>query len=317
MLFDDNIETFSDDDEDEAFGFGQTASTILTRRRWNGHDGKLDSRAVDIVSEFQQQSQDHTTSNPEFSDRQITDQCLVSMHHQEDQSTNRKHDALNGGEDTNLDTRRRIPMNDGVASMNSTRQQHRPRRIRDASKRMSSIMKTGSTVPTMAAIQKNKSHTTNWESEYAAARAFMMSARPQRNDLVGGSGVGVGSYQMNQQNLQARPQSAPKPREKTSNSGPVNNGCDEKSTIPTRKRPTSKGRGSKKSAHSRNGSFKHKKSTRGGSNTRGRGRWRASGKNDSNRRGGSSRNGQQSAVAWSGNTDDPQLRHVGGAEMSF
>jgi hypothetical protein len=114
---------------------------------------------------------------------------------------------------------------------------------------------------------------------------------PLRNDITGGSGVGAGSYQVerhrnNENEAPSRPWHAP-PRQRSSSK--------------KQGRPSSCG-GSKSTTKRRNGFY------------RGLGR-------GGRRGGGGGRGGRRSAPAssgnWAGNVDDPNLKHVGGAEMSF
>jgi hypothetical protein len=312
-----NIENFSDDEYGQAFGFGNVANTLLERRQSN-----TTSKVQNIQLQPCTPSNDATMFQPRANNcsvqevyRDMTKENIIarsSMHISSNQnkgfnsvSIRAKRDGGNTGRTTQQ------PPSSSFSQPNM----QRPRRIRDPSVRPISVVqhpsKEISTNPFRNFSNSATSKviiaapvTVNLEAGYTTASAW------RRNDVFGGSGVGAGSYQI-------RDQSQPTTDDNCNGDVSSIGGNEEESAVPQ----TLKTRIYKKStggSQVRGNKVKSKKSNRVGKGRRGKWGWKnkkhgSNGKNNANNRNGQRRVNE----GWAGNSDDPQLRHVGGAEMSF
>jgi hypothetical protein len=169
----------------------------------------------------------------------------------------------------------------------------RPRRVRDASASNPAFVRGAVKRPsskTMAPRPANSNLGGHTQTSSIGGAVIHLGTddATERNDLMGGSGVGAGSYelvrpaQLPRWTAQERPSSAS--TQKTSNKRNKGGGWK-------RKGRGNRGRG--------RGSGRTKGAGRGRGRGRGGGGWSAA------------------STSWAGNTDDPNLSHIGGAEMSF
>ena len=185
---------------------------------------------------------------------------------------------------------------------------HRPRRIRDPSARKVMVVPPKRTT-TSATPFRLYAHPAALPPNNVPTAPITVSARTstwERNDVFGGSGVGAGSYQ-----IQRQPNTKTNPTEAEDASVVVVDSTQDDLDAPAKRKPASKPRSYKKGTKTNRAS-----GSRGGGGKRGKWGWKNKGKRSTTKEKG---NGRQRRVTntWAGNTDDPQLRHVGGAEMSF
>jgi hypothetical protein len=195
-----------------------------------------------------------------------------------------------------------------------------PRRIRDPTVRQKSVIKQHTNAISMNPFSRCSNGTSSselittsdiyhFEAEYDTASAW------QRNDVFGGSGVGAGAYELRSQS-QLLPH--PKVHDNSTKDFSSNYGVEEESIVASTsrtkqwKQPSTKG-----SSHATN-KVKGKPSNRRYSGKRGKWGWKKAKQGVKGKSNAINRNGRrQITEPWAGNGDDPQLRHVGGAEMSF
>lgn len=326
-ILDESIENFSDDEDNEAFGFGQAASTALDRWRHRS----CDKTSRNVVLNGSNCHQGRTTKSFPINQHRIGARSQssdlpsrVEVRLQEslyNQSSQPCCLPIQASGHSVPDTREEILVLDSTIAAQPLRR----RRIRDPSSRPLPVLQPSfPTKPvsfpyssTVSISRPVDDGTSNWESEDSRASTLLMAPRRVRNDVFGGSGVGVGSYQVTKQRVHVARNSSWAENERSANAVAVNNAFDEETSQPSRKRPNSKAKRTAANNQTQ-ASFKRKKgyTYRGGKG--GVGNWKTTKKRNGNSRDGSSRNGpSRTSALWAGNADDPELRHVGGAEMSF
>jgi hypothetical protein len=320
-----NIENFSDDECTQGLGFGEEAAVLLGRRQCANRLDCVASHKSDTKSLKQRCI---ATSNGQLSlgrcpgisakpakKPNFSNSCsngFIDSKHHANHTTGTLNDQRNG-QVPNL----RLPSTDLTQGTTNVHHTNRPRRIRDPSARPICEPHQQSNISSAKRFRVYTDHTSTFP-----AQTLTMGTAPttiwERNDIFGGSGVGAGSYQMH---AQPYPDSQP-----VAGDAPVievdsSSQCD--TVVPTKRRPVSKPPRSFRKANVDGGSkAEGKKAKRCGSRSGGgRGKWGWKNKGNRMSKGKSSASNQnvqrRNGSTWAGNTDDPQLRHVGGAEMSF
>jgi hypothetical protein len=320
-MIDESIEKFSDDEEDnEAFGFGQAASTAL--ERWRRYSGDKASR--DAVLNGSNGHQQRTTNllsmnrieigaRKQSSDRPSQEETRLpeTCHYESSQYF---HLSIQASGQSFPDTRPETRTTNAVNSTFVSQPLRRPR-IRDPSSRPLNLFQPSYPKESLSfPCSKMVSSACTVDDGRKKWNTDVFRAPSQsRNDVFGGSGAGVGSYQVTQQRVHIARSSTVNDR----STDAANIAFDEDTNLPSRKR-----RNSEVKRHTTNYqkqiSSKRKKGYTHGGGKRGRGNWKTTKKRSGKSIDASNRNGPPRASAlWAGNSDDPELRHVGGAEMSF
>jgi hypothetical protein len=318
--YEESIENFSDDEYAQDLGLGEVTKVILERRQCRNHLERISNR--NDTKSLKQQC--ITTLDgrfalgryPDTSSKQTINPIASKSSNGQSSifadSKQRKNDFNSMCEHKNqVMNQSRTPA--------ATLMQHttRPRRIRDPSARPIVVSHQQTNVSSAKRFRVSNDSTSSILNTHTLAAGSAMTSAWERNDVFGGSGVGAGSYQMHRQpypNSQTIAESASVIEVDT---------FDHDDTVaPKNRRPVSRSRSFKKASADDNSKEKGKKTKRGASRSggrRGKWGWKKKGKRMSKETSsGRSQNDQRRhGSTWAGNTDDPQLRHVGGAEMSF
>jgi hypothetical protein len=305
------------EEDNEAIGIGKAAPTAL--ERWLDRSGDKTSRSAALSGPNSHQqrtanifpiNRNEVGARHQSFDLPSQDETRLqeSLHNQSSQpwhvSTSMQasgHSFPHSGPDIRYNA---------VVDMTLAVQPLRRRRIRDPSSRPLNLFQPSySTKPLSFPSGNNNATAPVFDDgrNNCNAGEFRAPSQP-RNDVFGGSGVGVGSYQISQQRMPLARASSLTGTDRIAVA--VNNTHDEDASQPSRKRPSSRAK--------RTATTKRKKGSANGWGKRGRGNWKSAKKRNGNSRDGSTRNGPpRTSALWAGNSDDPELRHVGGAEMSF
>ena len=315
-LNDENIECFSDDECAQAFGFGKVAKNELERRqfanRLDRHVTRSDTKSLSQRCITTSSGQFALGRCPESSTKlkikkNISTTCkngkscvLVDSRHDTSRMTGVENDRNSMDE-------QKVRSTDSTHEVTKVQDINRPRRIRDPTSRpIYDSYKTS----TVTSAQQFRLHT-------ATHARSATTINWERNDVYGGSGVGAGSYQMHKQPYLDR---------QTIAEGvsviDVDSSNQSDSVVSKKRRTASKTRSFKKARADGGSNVKSKKASRSGSRgggRRGKWGWKSKGKKATKEKSTASSQHSQhrNGSTWAGNTDDPQLRHVGGAEMSF
>jgi hypothetical protein len=284
--YDEEIETFSDDDDGVDYKrstFGRVASSYIERRRSGGslEHFKISSSSqyTSIRNDLPTRTERNTTQPRRIRDYRSSNPFFAPAVVTRSSIVNQNPPYLTNATETTF------------AGVNTS------------SENIATNISTS--------VAQRNHDTTDWNAELAAVRAF---GSLHRNDITGGSGVGAGSYQIThiQDHLHDDDNS------RKNNSNIVNN--KENNNNSSRWNQSFVSQPSRQQRCSNTNAATKKK--RGWGRKRGSGRGRGSSRSSSNRRAapgrGSGRNqNASSSSSWAGNADDPNLQHIGGAEMSF